>query len=281
MTEISFLLTNSNPVVSIIVPNYNHEAFIKERLNSIFNQSFQDYEIILLDDASTDDSIKILSQYKNHPKVSHFILNEVNSGSPFKQWLKGIELAKGKYIWIAESDDFASYLFLEKVMVCFEDNYKPDIVFVGTTNVNEKNKGIVKYTRIERKHKTLLETDFNLDGREFLNYFLPDYCVIRNASSAVFKKSILSRSSKNVISFKTIGDFYFWINFCLENRKFSYRAEKLNFMRKHENTVRGNPQNLVYKKIEYSRIHKYILRKKWYNINVVKKILISYLKKLR
>lgn len=273
-------MTNRKPVFSIIVPNYNHETFLKERLDSIFNQSFQNYEVILLDDASTDDSIEVLNLYKDHPKVSHFIINEVNSGSPFIQWFKGIELAKGKYIWIAESDDFASQFFLEKVMTCFEQNYKPDIVFVGTTNVNKHNKYIGKDTRIERKHKKLLENDFNLNGNEFLNFFLPDYCIIRNASSAVFKKSVVTKSSKNVISYKTIGDFYFWINFCLEDFKFSYKAEKLNFMRKHENTVRGNPQKLAFKSEEYKLIHKHILRKKWYDIFIVKKIIIYYLKKI-
>ena len=94
-------MPNSTCKVSIIVPNYNYERYLKERINSILNQTYTDYELILLDDASTDNSAELLAKYKNHPKVSHVIINKENSGSPFKQWMKGILLAKGEWIWIA------------------------------------------------------------------------------------------------------------------------------------------------------------------------------------
>lgn len=61
--------------VSIIVPNYNHGKYIKQRLDSIINQTFTDYELILLDDYSSDESRDILLSYKNNPHVSHIILN--------------------------------------------------------------------------------------------------------------------------------------------------------------------------------------------------------------
>ena len=114
------------PTVSVIVPNYNHAAFLEQRIDSVLNQTFQDFEIILIDDCSTDDSVDFLNKFKNHPKVSHFILNEKNSGSPFGQWQRGIELAVGNYIWIAESDDFAEVDFLEKTVSVL--NAKPSTV---------------------------------------------------------------------------------------------------------------------------------------------------------
>ena len=86
------------PLVSVIIPNYNHQEYLKQRIDSILNQSFQDFEIILLDDKSTDNSLDILKSYAKHEKVSHLIINEKNSGSPFKQWFKGINLAKGLLI---------------------------------------------------------------------------------------------------------------------------------------------------------------------------------------
>jgi glycosyltransferase involved in cell wall biosynthesis len=89
----------------IIIPNYNYSQFLEERIESVLNQTYQDFEIILLDDSFTDNSLEILSRYESHPKVSHFEINQQNSGSVFKQWVKGIKLAKGKYIWIAEIDD--------------------------------------------------------------------------------------------------------------------------------------------------------------------------------
>lgn len=96
----------SSPTVSIIVPNYNHSKYLNQRLDSILNQTYQDFEVILLDDVSSDNSVEILQAYSKHPKVSHLIVNEQNSGNTFKQWQKGIALAKGTFVWIAESDDF-------------------------------------------------------------------------------------------------------------------------------------------------------------------------------
>ena len=65
-----------NPLVSIIIPNYNHALYLKERLDSIFNQTFQDFEVILLDDCSTDTSREVLAEYAKKDKVSHCIFNE-------------------------------------------------------------------------------------------------------------------------------------------------------------------------------------------------------------
>ena len=59
------------PTISILVPNYNHSKYLVERLESIFNQTYQDYELILLDDCSTDESWSIILTYANHPQVSY------------------------------------------------------------------------------------------------------------------------------------------------------------------------------------------------------------------
>jgi glycosyltransferase involved in cell wall biosynthesis len=85
-------------MISVIVPNYNHAKFLKERIDSILNQTIQDFELIILDDCSTDNSREIIESYRQLPNVSIFY-NSKNSGSPFKQWKKGINRAKGKYIW--------------------------------------------------------------------------------------------------------------------------------------------------------------------------------------
>jgi glycosyltransferase involved in cell wall biosynthesis len=79
------------PKLSIIIPNYNHADFLKQRLESIFNQTFQNFQVILLDDASTDNSKEILEQYANHPKVSKYMGNKVHPLSNGKKeyyWLK-------------------------------------------------------------------------------------------------------------------------------------------------------------------------------------------------
>ncbi|MEB5476808.1 glycosyltransferase family 2 protein [Acinetobacter pollinis] len=80
----------SGPVVSVIVPSYNHAQFLEQRLESILNQTFQDFELIILDDVSPDHSREIIENYRNYPKVSQMIFNGRNSDSTFFQWNKPI-----------------------------------------------------------------------------------------------------------------------------------------------------------------------------------------------
>ncbi|MFN7014544.1 MAG: glycosyltransferase family 2 protein, partial [Bacteroidia bacterium] len=113
--------------VSVIVPNYNHAAYLRQRLDSIFQQTFQDFEVILLDDRSADHSVEILQAYAQQyaHKVTHLVVNEENTGNPFVQWKKGIELAQGEFIWIAESDDFCEPTLLETLYRALQD--KPSV----------------------------------------------------------------------------------------------------------------------------------------------------------
>lgn len=119
MMETSML---DGPKVSVILPNYNHEKYLKQRLDSIFQQTFTDFEVIILDDCSTDNSRSVIDIYRSHPTVTHIEFNNQNSGSAFKQWKRGIDLAKGEWIWIAESDDYADPAFLERMILFLKNN---------------------------------------------------------------------------------------------------------------------------------------------------------------
>ena len=73
-----------SPKVSVIIPNYNHSTFLTERIDSILNQTYQDFELIILDDCSIDNSVSIIESYRNNEHVTHIVLNEQNTGSTFK-----------------------------------------------------------------------------------------------------------------------------------------------------------------------------------------------------
>src|SRR5881394_4400235 len=103
------------PTVTVIVPNYNHARFLRKRIDSVLGQTYPDFEVILLDDFSTDGSREILESYANHAKVT-MEFNAQNSGTVFKQWNKGVRMARGRYIWMAESDDFADPRFLARMV---------------------------------------------------------------------------------------------------------------------------------------------------------------------
>jgi glycosyltransferase involved in cell wall biosynthesis len=116
------------PLLAVIIPNYNHAPYLEQRIESVLKQTFQDMEVIILDDCSTDNSKNIIERYRNHPKVSTVLYNKVNSGNTFKQWKKGIEQARGTWIWIAESDDWCEPTFLEEVLPDPRDPNSHDIV---------------------------------------------------------------------------------------------------------------------------------------------------------
>ena len=126
------------PKVSVILPNYNHANYLCERIDSILNQSFTDFELILLDDCSTDNSRDILSSYQTSPKISHVVFNEKNSGSTFIQWDKGLKLAKGEYIWIAESDDMADPDFLKHTIEQLDHTPLANIAFTGSYKIDKQ-----------------------------------------------------------------------------------------------------------------------------------------------
>ena len=126
--------------VSVIIPNYNYENFIIERIDSILNQTYPIYELIILDDKSTDNSVKVINdKIKTIKDVKvRFIENEKNTGSPFSQWQKGISLVEGDYFWIAEADDSAHPKFLETTMAAF-DNEKVILSYTDSARIDENN----------------------------------------------------------------------------------------------------------------------------------------------
>lgn len=101
------------PKVSVIVPNYNYARFLNRRLDCIYGQTYKNYEVILLDDCSTDNSRELLEQYcRQHPDNTVTAFNTENQGV-FGQWKKGMSLASGELCWIAEADDWCDDTFLE------------------------------------------------------------------------------------------------------------------------------------------------------------------------
>src|SRR5215472_5279718 len=125
-----------SPKVSVVVPNYNHARFLRQRLGSIVEQTYQDFELILLDDCSTDDSRTILEEYMHDARV-RLEFNQTNSGNAFKQWNRGMTLAQGEYVWVAESDDYADPQLLERLVTVLDANPAVMLAYCRSWRVNE------------------------------------------------------------------------------------------------------------------------------------------------
>lgn len=130
------------PKVSVIVPVYNVENYLKKCLDSLASQSFKDFEVIIVNDGSPDNSGKIIDEYTK--KYSNFkgFVKENGGLSDARNY--GIKKAKGDYVALVDSDDYVDKNFLEKMYTkAIEDNL--DIVVCDTINVYEDgNEQIIK-----------------------------------------------------------------------------------------------------------------------------------------
>lgn len=215
------------PKVSIIVPNYNHAKYLNKRLDSIFNQTYQDFEVILLDDCSSDSSLSILNEYSSHPRVSHFIRNQANSGTPFVQWEKGIELAEGEYIWIAESDDWSDCRFLEKLVPIMSDD-RVGLVYSDSYWIDDED-------RI-KESKSHLSQSFRSSGIDMLRKEMCNRCTIQNVSAVLWKSSFIKKCPTHFSDFKHCIDWLFYVEMLLIPVDIVFLGEKLNYFRWYHNS---------------------------------------------
>lgn len=239
--------------VSVIIPNYNHAPYLEDRINSVLNQSYTSFDVIILDDCSTDDSRSIIEKYRNHPKVSHIIYNGRNSGTTFKQWEKGLGIASGEYVWIAESDDVADSSFLEKLMTLIS-----------------QNDAVVAFSRsmlIDMNGQNLREKDEIIIGREVLSGddFIFNHLLYRNsiynASMVVFRKDAVDNAVWSEITrFHFCGDWLFWAKL-ISTQAVAESKDILNYYRVHQSNVSSKAERTGLTLLEGFRISKKISKK--------------------
>ena len=239
-------------MISIIVPSFNHAPYLRLRIESILSQTFQDFEIIILDDCSTDNSWEFLLQYSSLPKVSHCIRNTVNSGSTFKQWKKGIELAKGEVIWIAESDDWADPDFLMQTFNLMNSKQLA-LVITGSHYVDSEDK-IIDEVKSEYGRGVF-------EGNQFCRDFMYSRNGIVNASAVIFSKVyVKNKMLDRIEDFKLSGDHFFWVQL-LKDQRVGVLDNRLNYFRWHSKSVRVSESKKLTELIEG------ILIKKWVEQN--------------
>ena len=221
------------PKVSVVVPNYNHEAYLPQRLESILNQTFQDFELILLDDCSTDGSRDVLERYRNHPKVNAVVYNNANSGSPFKQWDRGIAMAKGDWVWIAESDDFADSDFLSTLLDAAERVDGCVLAYCESTVCNVAG----EYLYASKSHFQV-PTVFSL-----AEYLKLDRFFIINVSSVLFRRDAVPEARKRILyeRLSYCGDILFY-GMLLEKGVGVCVPQLLNNYRMHSDSVSGQKE---------------------------------------
>ena len=254
---------NNGIKVSCVIPNYNYARFLYQRIYSVLYQSYPIYELIILDDCSTDDSKKVINKIEKElkPYINiKKVYNEENSGSAFKQWEKGFSYAKGDYVWVAEADDYADKHFLKTVVKPLKKDSDILISYTDTSFINGEGvkvlKSIVPEIDIQKtKHWNKSYVNIGLD--EILHYSYLN-CTIANVSSTLIKNGNYSKYFKMSSSYRQAGDWLLYVNI-MRYGKISYVNKPLNYYRLHGNNVSSIMDHEKHVK-EIRRIHSYFIR---------------------
>ncbi len=233
--------------VSVIVPNYNYARYLQERLGSILRQDYPIYEIIVLDDSSTDDSVETIERIADHHQRDiRLELNSKNSGSVFRQWSKGIRLAQGDLVWIAEADDLAASNFVSGLAEVFAR--EEDVLFAFSDSAQLDSDGV----RIGSSYSTYCSessdldyhSDFSVPTSEFLLQGLAIKNSILNVSSVMFRRQPLITALESVAQelpdWTISGDWRLYIELCTSPGRVHYTAKSLNEHRRHDSSVGGS-----------------------------------------
>ncbi|MCM1517235.1 MAG: glycosyltransferase [Pseudoflavonifractor sp.] len=236
----------TQPTVSVIVPNYNYAAYLPQRLDSILDQTYRDFELIILDDASTDDSRDVIERYRDNPRVSHIVYNDTNTGSPFRQWQKGLALARGRYVWIAEADDWADPTFLHRCVTHLDANPRAAICY--TDSVWTDSDGNEIDNQWIRDHMGTSDSEsYTYESLSFIKRHLYWQCYIYNASGTVFRRDAAPIDRADLWSnMRYAGDYMFWILTAAKGDVIRI-FDRLNYFRRHLNatTKKGSDGGLT------------------------------------
>jgi glycosyltransferase involved in cell wall biosynthesis len=226
--------------VSAIVPNYNHAGFLKERLHSIRRQTSPVAEIIILDDASTDDSRDVIEGFVRETDIPVVTLfNEENSGSVFNQWAKGLARATGDLVWICESDDSCDRNFLKALAPYFDDPCVM-LAFGMIDLIDEEGHpqpGLKDY--MDSAAAGFWEEPHVLSARSWFHGPLGIRNVIPNVGGCVFRRQQLSESLVDELrSYRICGDWHLY-SVIARGGAIAYEPKARSYFRRHSsNTTR-------------------------------------------
>lgn len=236
--------------VSLIVASYNHSGYLRERMESLINQTWEDIEIIVIDDCSTDNSVEVLREYANHPKVT-LIENKKNTG-----WVKvsnqGLSMATGEYVIFENCDDFCNSRQIESLVEAFKSHPSAGIAFCKSLMVDEHSVvyGDDFHIREQAFKEHVSKSDF-FTGHE-MSKFLFHSCVLPNLSAVLFRKEDIDKVGGFSTEFLVCADWELFFKIA-ETKDFAYVSEALNSFRQHRTTIRkSTKEKIVYD--EYFRL---------------------------
>ncbi len=235
------------PKISVIMPVYNAERYIKIAVDSIINQTFKDFELIVIDDKGTDDSIKIVEEISDSRiRILH---NEKNCGIAFSR-NRGITEAKGEYLALMDDDDYAPDYRLE-MENRFLDAHKDVAVVGGARHIIDEKNNIVKYN-----------SSLMIHNPKRVRAELIFHDVIPNGSSMMRKKFIQDNGIQYKDNMYGMEDYHFWVQCSLYGNIVNLSDVLLYWRKTDNNETHRQNEGFMQNRIDtYRSIQKFALEK--------------------
>ena len=220
-----------SPLVSVIMTSFNHEKYLRASIDSVLNQTFTDYEMIICDDCSQDSSWEIINGYKD--RRIHAFRNELNMGGGNVN--RALKLACGEYIAIHHSDNVWESNKLEKQVAFLEAHAEIGAVFTNSLAIDEDGSPLAD----EKHHYFNIFDQPNRTRFEWLNFFF-------NNGNALCRPSVLIRKKcyddcGHRSGFAQLPDLDMWIRLCLRHEIHVLPEKLVRFrVRDHEANASGN-----------------------------------------
>jgi glycosyltransferase involved in cell wall biosynthesis len=212
-----------NPKVSFVVPCYKLAHLLPECINSILGQTFEDFEILIMDDCSPDNTPEVANSFKD-PRVRH-IRNEPNLRH-LRNYNKGIELSRGEYIWLISADDYLRKPYvLENYIQVLEKSPRIGYSFCAGVGVRKGLETEVLSYSIYDKHDCVVSGHRLLEKLAYSNIVL--------AASGLVRRECYQRHGAFPLDMPYAGDWYLWCLFAL-HYDVAFFAEPMVAYREHD-----------------------------------------------
>lgn len=228
-------MTVTPGLVSVVVASYNHERYLAKRMNSLCAQTYENIEIIVIDDCSPDDSRKILQNYKSDARVT--IVERAENGGWVSVSNQGIDLAKGEFVLFANCDDDCEPEMIEVLVSAIQSNNEIGIAYCRSLMIDQDDvvtgdDYLIRETAFQKK----CFRDCQISNSQMQRFLLYS-CVIPNLSAALIRKSCFETAGRFSSSFQACSDWDLFFKIA-ETFEFYYIAKPLNRFRQHDTTVR-------------------------------------------
>ena len=216
----------SNMKISIIIPIYNVEKYVEKTLNSVCNQDFDDYEIIIVNDGSPDNSLNICKEFTSRSPRNIRIISQANGGLS-KARNTGFDNAKGEYIWFIDSDDWIKENCLKEIVAMLTDNV--DELVIGAANVSDNGAIINERNLFPKFDKS------TVSGKEAWNLGINQLCA---AVFTIYRREFLIKNNLRFME----GIYHEDAEFC---PRASYLSSTIRYMSSVIYYVRQNPNSIT------------------------------------